>query len=110
MRLYAVELLEASQEELLRDQAEAVRLAYVAATVHVDLLVVPACGDRPLAGWLAVLNPPLSPRRSQRSARTVPGAPSFGEESVVDRGPQGMAPDGGSVRPGLTERGKALTR
>ena len=43
-----VELLEASQEELLRDQAEAVRLAYVAATRARDLLVVPACGDQPL--------------------------------------------------------------
>jgi ATP-dependent helicase/nuclease subunit A len=97
-----IELLEASQEELLRDQAEAVRLAYVAATRARDLLVVPACGDRPLAGWLEILNPALyPPDEAKGQSESVPGAPSFGQESVVERGPQGMAPDGGSVRPGL---------
>ena len=97
-----VELLEASQEELLRDQAEAVRLAYVAATRARDLLVVPACGDRPLAGWLEVINPALYPPDDAKAqADPVPGAPSFGDESVVDRGPQGMDPTGGCVRPGL---------
>ena len=97
-----IELLEASQEELLRDQAEAVRLAYVAATRARDLLVVPACGDRPLNGWLEVLNPALyPPDEAKGQCEPVPGAPSFGAESVVDRGPQGKAPDGGSVRPGL---------
>jgi ATP-dependent exoDNAse (exonuclease V) beta subunit len=55
-----VELLEAAQEELRRDQAEAVRLAYVAATRARDLLIVPACGDKPLAGWLEDLNPALT--------------------------------------------------
>jgi ATP-dependent exoDNAse (exonuclease V) beta subunit len=99
-----VELLEASQEELLRDQAEAVRLAYVAATRARDLLVVPACGDQPLPGWLEVLNPALYPSDDAKGQSVpVPGAPSFGEESVVDRGPQGMAPAGGCVRPGLHE-------
>jgi ATP-dependent exoDNAse (exonuclease V) beta subunit len=97
-----IELLEASQEELLRDQAEAVRLAYVAATRARDLLVVPACGDQPLSGWLQVLNPALCPADdAMGQTEPVPGAPSFGEESVVDRGPKGMAPDGGCVRPGL---------
>jgi ATP-dependent exoDNAse (exonuclease V) beta subunit len=97
-----VELLEASQEELLRDQAEAVRLTYVATTRARDLLVVPTCGDQPLTGWLEVLNPTLyPPYEAKRQAKPVPGAPSFGDESVVDRGPSGMAPDGGSVRPGL---------
>jgi ATP-dependent helicase/nuclease subunit A len=80
---------EARQEELLRDQAEALRLAYVAATRACDLLVVPACGDRPLAGWLEVLNPALfPPDESKGHSEPVPGAPSFGKESVVDRGPQ----------------------
>jgi ATP-dependent helicase/nuclease subunit A len=97
-----VELLEAAQEELRRDQAEAVRLAYVAATRARDLLVVPTCGDQPLAGWLDVLNPALfPPDEAKRQSQPVPGAPSFGEESVVDRGLQGVAPAGGSVRPGL---------
>jgi len=97
-----VELLEASEVELLRDQAEAVRLAYVAATRARDLLVVPACGDQPLTGWLEVLNPAVYPPDDTKAqSGPVPGAPSFGDESVVDRGPQGMAPDGGGVRPGL---------
>jgi ATP-dependent helicase/nuclease subunit A len=97
-----VELLEAAQEELRRDQAEAVRLAYVAATRARDLLVVPACGDQPLAGWLEVLNPALyPPDAAKRQSDPVPGGPSFGEESVLDRGAKGMAPSGGSVRPGL---------
>jgi ATP-dependent helicase/nuclease subunit A len=97
-----IELLEASQEELLRDQAEAVRLAYVAATRARDLLVVPTCGDQPLTGWLEVLNPALCPAdEAIGQSETVPGAPSFGDESVVDRGPKGMPPGGGCVRPGL---------
>jgi ATP-dependent helicase/nuclease subunit A len=97
-----VELLEASQEELLRDKAEAVRLAYVAATRARDLLIVPACGDRPLTGWLEVLNFALYPSGDATDqTEPVPGAPNFGEESVVDRGPMGMAPAGGSVRPGF---------
>jgi ATP-dependent helicase/nuclease subunit A len=97
-----VELLEAAPEELLRDQAEAVRLTYVAATRARDLLVIPTCGDRPLEGWLEVLNPALLPvDDAKRQSEPVPGAPNFGEDSVVDRGPRGMTPDGGSVRPGL---------
>ncbi len=84
-----VELLEASEEELLRDQAEAIRLAYVAATRARDLLVVPACGDRPLPGWLEVLNPALYPSDDAKGqAEPVPGAPSFGGDSVVNRGPR----------------------
>jgi ATP-dependent exoDNAse (exonuclease V) beta subunit len=97
-----VELLEAAQEELQRDQAEAVRLVYVAATRARDLLVAPVCGDQQLTGWTEVLNPALYPAdEAKRQSEPVPGAPSFGEDSVVDRGPQGMAPPGGCVRPGL---------
>ena len=46
-----VELLEAAQEELLRDRAEAIRLAYVAATRANALLVTPVVGDEPIEGW-----------------------------------------------------------
>ncbi len=68
-------------------------LAYVAATRARDLLVVPVCGDQPLAGWLEVLNPALLPAdEAKRQSVPVSGAPSFGEETVVDRGEQGMAP------------------
>jgi len=51
-----IELLEAADEELRRDQAEAIRVAYVAATRARDLLVVPVCGDYPIEGWLEVLD------------------------------------------------------
>jgi ATP-dependent exoDNAse (exonuclease V) beta subunit len=61
------ELLEAADEELQRDRAEAVRLGYVAATRARDLLVVPVVGDGPIAGWLDVLNPALYPLRRQQA-------------------------------------------
>jgi ATP-dependent helicase/nuclease subunit A len=94
--------LEAAAEELQRDQAEAVRLAYVAATRARDLLISPVVGDEPIAGWLEVLNPAIyPPQDARRSSRSAPGCPAFGEDSVLDRGPKGMPPPGGSVRPGL---------
>src|SRR5262249_1824680 len=73
-----------------------------AATRARDLLVVPCCGDQPLAGWLEVLDPALLPPDDAKGqCEPVPGAPSFGDDSVVDRGPKGMVPVGGCVRPGL---------
>ena len=47
-----IELLEAVDDELGRERAEAIRGAYVAATRARDLLVVTTCGDQPLEGWL----------------------------------------------------------
>jgi ATP-dependent exoDNAse (exonuclease V) beta subunit len=97
-----VELSEAAAEELQRDRAEAVRLAYVAATRTRDLLVVPVFGDAPLEGWVEVLNPAIyPPEATKRSSSPAPGCPAFGDESVLDRGPKGKVPSGGSVRPGL---------
>jgi ATP-dependent helicase/nuclease subunit A len=97
-----IELLEAAGEELQRDQAEAVRLAYVAATRARDLLVAPVVGDEPREGWLEVLNPAIyPPQDARRRSSPAPGCPAFGDDSVIDRGPKGAAPPGGSVRPGL---------
>jgi ATP-dependent helicase/nuclease subunit A len=97
-----IELLEAATEELRRDRAEAIRLAYVAVTRARDLLVVPATGDQPIERWLGVLNPVLFPPGiSRRNSSAAPGCPKFGEDSVLDRGPKGQAPREGSVRPGL---------
>jgi ATP-dependent helicase/nuclease subunit A len=98
-----VELLEASDEELRRDRAEAIRIAYVAATRARDLLVVPVCGDQPIEGWVEVLDPVLyPPDDSRRISSPAPGCPAFGEDSVIDRGPDGHPPAVvGSVRPGL---------
>ena len=97
-----IELLEAADEELRRDHAEAVRVAYVAATRARDLLVAPVCGDEPISGWLDVLKPVLyPPEELRRNSDRADGCPSFGEDSVLDRGAKGAPPVGGSVRPGL---------
>src|SRR5258707_10855943 len=61
-----IELLEAAGEELRRDQAEAIRVAYVAATRARDLLVAPVCGDQPIQGWLEVRDPMLHPTDEKR--------------------------------------------
>jgi ATP-dependent exoDNAse (exonuclease V) beta subunit len=97
-----IELREAHDLERGREQAEAIRVAYVAATRARDLLVVPACGDEPVEGWFEVLDRTLHPPETARAnAKAAPGCPTFGEESVLGRGPQGKRPMAGSVRPGL---------
>jgi hypothetical protein len=97
-----IELLEASDEELRRDRAEAIRVTYVAATRARDLLVAPVCGDAPIAGWLDLLQPVLYPSASaKRTAGAAPGCPAFGDDSVLDCGSESIPPPGGSVRPGL---------
>lgn len=96
-----IELLEAADPELHRDQAEAVRVAYVAATRARDLLVAPVCGDEPIEGWLDVLKPVLYPPDDFRRASSgADGCPAFGDDSVLNRGPQGVTPAAGAVRPG----------
>jgi ATP-dependent exoDNAse (exonuclease V) beta subunit len=102
-----IELLEASPEELQHDKAEAIRLAYVAATRVRDLLVVPVTGDQPIKGWLDVLNPMLYPQEGLRqNAGLAPGCPEFAQETVLDRGPKGKVPREGAVRPGLHKPGR----
>jgi ATP-dependent helicase/nuclease subunit A len=97
-----IELREASDLEMKRDRAEAIRVAYVAATRARDLMVVPTCGDEPIEGWFEVLNPMLyPPEDARRRSQPAPGCPAFGEESVLERGPKGKPPAAGSVRPGL---------
>ena len=66
-------------DEVARDQAEGVRLAYVAATRARDLLVVPALGDEPWdGGWLGPLNGALYPALAERrSATRGPKCPIF---------------------------------
>ena len=72
------ELHEHEAEEVARDQAEGVRLAYVAATRARDLLVVPALGDEPWeGGWFSPLNralyPPMDARRDGDAGSEVSG-------------------------------------
>ncbi len=94
------ELLENEPEERLRERAEGVRVAYVAATRARDLLVIPSVGDEELAGWLSPLNKAIYPANDRyRHATRAEGCPEFGDASVIDR--PFFAHDEPSVQPGL---------
>lgn len=96
------ELNEREEEERKRDEAEGLRIAYVAATRARDLLVVPAVGDAPFErGWVSCLNAALYPEAARWSRpATAPACPEFGRESVIER-PADRAFDPEGVRPGL---------
>ncbi len=88
------------------DDAELVRVAYVAATRARDLLVVPTFGDgyaRDVAvGWADALAPALYPSDALRDRPNVaPGCPPFGSDSVLTRDPEGKASPEQAVAPGL---------
>ena len=72
-RMGAARAADHEAAEVARDEAEGVRLAYVAATRARDLLVVPALGDAPWdGGWLSPLNdalyPPIASAGTRRRA------------------------------------------
>jgi len=102
-----LDLLEHNAEEAKRDEAEGVRLAYVAATRARDILVVPAVGDSPYQkGWVRPLNRALYPPKEQRqSPSPARGVPLFkGKDTVLpDARPDGQQPDASTVRPGAYE-------
>jgi ATP-dependent helicase/nuclease subunit A len=94
------ELLDNEPQERLRERAEGVRVAYVAATRARDLLVIPSVGDEELDGWLGPLNKAIYPAHDRyRNATRAEGCPKFGDASVVDR--PFFAHDEPSVQPGL---------
>ena len=100
LRCTPLELREHDAEERMRERAEGVRVAYVAATRARDLLVVPAVGDEELEGWLSPLNKAIYPAREQyRNATLAHGCPKFGEASVIDR--PYFVQEEPSVQPGL---------
>jgi ATP-dependent helicase/nuclease subunit A len=106
-----LDLVEANEREQRRDEAEGVRLAYVAATRARDVLVVPAVGDAPFAnGWVAPLNPALYPPVAERqSPQPARGCPLFkGKDTVLER-PDGQQPDQSTVRPGAYTLGDPVT-
>jgi ATP-dependent helicase/nuclease subunit A len=82
-----VELREHEAEVRTRDEEEAVRLSYVAATRARDLLVVPAVGDKQWpATWTAVLYPSLYPARgTAHEPRPAPGCPDLGRDVLLER-------------------------
>jgi ATP-dependent helicase/nuclease subunit A len=101
-----IELCEASDLEMDRDRAEAIRIAYVAATRARDLLIAPVCGDERIEGWFEVLNPTVYPPNAvRRNSKPAPGCPAFGDDSVLSRPPRSQARPSDSVRPGLHKSG-----
>jgi ATP-dependent helicase/nuclease subunit A len=98
------ELVDNEPKESAREQAEGVRVAYVAATRARDLLVIPAVGDEPFpdGGWLSPLNKAIYPSRGDwRKAQPAPGCPEFGAASVLERPPDYDREGEFSVKPGL---------
>ena len=110
-----LELQEHNAEEARRDEAEGVRLAYVAATRARDLLVVPAVGDGPYTkGWIRPLNRALYPPRFQwQSPETARGVPLFkGKQTIMTDARADGQPVEDTVRPGayqLTDAGSGNT-
>ncbi len=96
------ELLENSGLERVRDEAEGVRIAYVAATRARDLLAAPVVGDERMEGWLSPLNKALYPTAADwRKSAKGPGCPDFGDSSVAQRPMEHHGRPDFSVRPGL---------
>ena len=93
------ELLDQEPLELRREQAEGVRVCYVAATRARDLLVVSACGDEARPGWLEPLNKALYPPKSAWRA-AAECAWFSGDRTVLDRPLPPCDPDM-SIQPGL---------
>ena len=89
-------------DEVDRDRAEGVRLAYVAATRARDLLVVPAVGDEPWdGGWLHPLNDALYPPVDQRrDATRGPKCPAFKSKDTVLQRPNEETATASTVCPG----------
>lgn len=97
------DLHEHEAEEVLRDRAEGVRLAYVAATRARDLLVVPAIGDEPwVGGWLSPLGRALYPQVETRQASArAPKCPPLRSKDSIQTRPDDRLPDRRTVAPGL---------
>ena len=97
-----IELADDEPREVARDEAEGVRVAYVAATRARDLLVVPAVGDVAWdGGWTGPLNGAIYPasnarRRGDRGA----GCPEFRSTDSVMRRPDDEAFTPATVSPG----------
>jgi ATP-dependent helicase/nuclease subunit A len=98
-----LDLQEHNAQEAKRDEAEGVRLAYVAATRARDILVVPAVGDGPYdKGWVRPLNRALYPPRAQwQSPSPARGVPLFkGKQTIMSDARADGQPVDDTVRPG----------
>jgi ATP-dependent exoDNAse (exonuclease V) beta subunit len=98
-----LDLQDHNAEEAKRDEAEGIRLAYVAATRARDLLIVPSVGDGPYdKGWLRPLNRALYPSRDQwQSPNSARGVPLFkGKQTIMPDARADGQPVDDTVRPG----------
>jgi ATP-dependent helicase/nuclease subunit A len=88
--------------ELLREEKEGERVAYVAATRARDLLVVPAVGDGPYTdGWVAPLNAAIYPLEDARRVQVSgAGCPVFSSKDSVLTRPDGDPASRLTVCPG----------
>ncbi len=94
-----------NSNEAVKERAEGVRVAYVAATRARDLLVVPVVGDEtfPVDGWLSPLNKALYPTQADwRKSTPLPGY-SFAAASVVERPLDYDRQEEFSVMPGIVQ-------
>lgn len=98
-----LDLQDHNAEEAKRDEAEGIRLAYVAATRARDLLIVPGVGDGPYdKGWIRPLNRALYPPRDQwQSPGSARGVPLFkGKQTIMSDARADGQPVDDTVRPG----------
>ena len=103
-----LELQEHNDQEAKRDEAEGVRLAYVAATRARDILVLPAVGDGPYdKGWIRPLNRALYPSKDQwQSPQPARGVPLFrGKQTILADARADGQPVDDTVRPGRYQFG-----
>ena len=93
--------------EVLRDEAEGVRVAYVAATRARDLLVIPTVGDVEWdAGWVSPLNAAVyPPMHARRNASSAAYHPPFKKDSVFHR-PDDDPFTNATVQPGVHRFGE----
>jgi ATP-dependent exoDNAse (exonuclease V) beta subunit len=106
-----IELVEQRERVCDHDEAENVRIAYVAATRAREMLVVPVVGDAAQPGWLDVLSPAVYPPSERKRAPIAAGpstSPRFGGDSVVWRPDDARTSELDAVAPGvhLPERGQ----
>ena len=98
-----LDLQQQNEREAKRDEAEGVRLAYVAATRAQDVLVVPAVGEGPYdKGWLRPLNRALYPARDQwQSPSAARGVPLFkGKQTIMPDARADGQPVEDTIKPG----------
>ncbi|MET0341726.1 MAG: UvrD-helicase domain-containing protein [Polyangiales bacterium] len=97
-----IELVEQRDRVREHDEAELVRLAYVAATRAKELLVVPVVGEGHIDGWIDLLRPAVyPPPERRRTPELAVGCPRFGGDSVLERPARLLHGAEESVAPGM---------